>query len=95
MAFIYCSLDKILKWLWQHLNHPNLLVRSVYKFHVHFHIRLKFHDLDMKMVSARLKMLTLRMIIAVFVMTMTLIQMKHGCMGISFIRRTMVFLAMK
>ena len=49
----------------------------------------------MKMVSARLKMLTLRMIIAVFVMTMTLIQMKHGCMGISFIRRTMVFLAMK
>ena len=25
---------------WQHLNHPNLLVRSVYKFRVHFHVRL-------------------------------------------------------
>ena len=25
---------------WQHLNHPNLLVRSVYRFHVYFHIRL-------------------------------------------------------
>ena len=25
---------------WQHLNHPNLLVRSVYRFHVYFHVRL-------------------------------------------------------
>ena len=24
---------------WQHLNHPNLHVRSVYRFHVHFHVR--------------------------------------------------------
>ena len=30
---------------WQHLNHPNLLVRAVYKFHVYFHIRLTLHDL--------------------------------------------------
>ena len=30
---------------WQHLNHPNLPVRSVYRFHVHFHIRLKLHGL--------------------------------------------------
>ena len=30
---------------WQHLNHPNLLVRSVYKFHVYFHERLILHDL--------------------------------------------------
>ena len=30
---------------WQHLNHPNLLVRSVYKFHVYFHVRLILHDL--------------------------------------------------
>ena len=30
---------------WQHLNHPNLLVRSVYRFHVYFHVRLILHDL--------------------------------------------------
>ena len=30
---------------WQHLNHPNLLVRAVCKFHVYFHIRLTLHDL--------------------------------------------------
>ena len=23
---------------WQHLNHPNLLVRAVYRFHLYFHI---------------------------------------------------------
>ena len=27
---------------WQHLDHRNLLVRSVYRFHVYFHVRL--HD---------------------------------------------------
>ena len=30
---------------WQHLNHPNLLVRSVYRFHVYFNIRLILHEL--------------------------------------------------
>ena len=30
---------------WQHLNHPNLLVRNVYSFHVYFHERLILHDL--------------------------------------------------
>ena len=30
---------------WQHLNHPNLLVRSIYRFHVYFHIRLILHEL--------------------------------------------------
>ena len=29
----------------QHLIHLNLLVRSVYRFHVYFHIRLIFHEL--------------------------------------------------
>ena len=24
---------------WQHLNHPNLLVSAVYRFHVYFHVR--------------------------------------------------------
>ena len=30
---------------WQHLSHPNLLVRSVYRFHVYFHMRLILHEL--------------------------------------------------
>ena len=30
---------------WQHLNHPNLLVRSVYRFHVYFYVRLISHEL--------------------------------------------------
>ena len=30
---------------WQHLNHPNLLVRSVYRFHVYFHVQLILHGL--------------------------------------------------
>ena len=30
---------------WQHLNHPNLLVLSVYRFHLYFHVRLILHDL--------------------------------------------------
>ena len=30
---------------WQHLNHPNLFVLSVYRFHVYFHMRLVLHDL--------------------------------------------------
>ena len=30
---------------WQQLNHPNLLVRAVYRFHVFFHVRLILHEL--------------------------------------------------
>ena len=30
---------------WQHLNHPNLLVQSVYTFHVYSHVRLILHGL--------------------------------------------------
>ena len=30
---------------WQHLNHPNLLVCRVYRFHVYFHVQLVLHDL--------------------------------------------------
>ena len=29
---------------WQHLNHPNLLIHSVYRFHVYFHVRLILHE---------------------------------------------------
>ena len=31
---------------WQHLNHPNLFVRSGYRFHVYFHVRLILHELS-------------------------------------------------
>ena len=40
-------------------------------------------------------MLTLTVHIRVYVMTMVLMRMKHGCMGIGFIRPVMVFLTMK
>ena len=34
---------------WQHLNHPNLLVRSVYRSHVYFHVRLMLHELGISL----------------------------------------------
>ena len=30
---------------WQNFNEPNLLARSVYRFHVYFHVRLILHEL--------------------------------------------------
>ena len=30
---------------WKYLNHPNLVVRAVYRFHVYFHVRLILHEL--------------------------------------------------
>ena len=41
---IFCA-RSALGIFWQHLNHPNLLVRRVYRFHVYFHVRLILHDL--------------------------------------------------
>ena len=34
---------------WQHLNHPNLLERSVYRSHVHFHVRLILYELGISL----------------------------------------------
>ena len=34
---------------WQHLNHLNLLVGVVYRFHVYFHVRLIFHELHISL----------------------------------------------
>ena len=34
---------------WQHLNRPNLLVRSVYRFHMYFYVRLILHDLGVSL----------------------------------------------
>ena len=78
-----CQLNFTLFWAtsalgisWQHLNHPNLLVRIVYRFHVYFHVRLILHHFHilyhMKMVLAKLKMLVLKVDITVSVMTMAL-----------------------
>ena len=30
---------------WQYLDHPNLLIRSVYRFHVYFHVQLILYEL--------------------------------------------------
>ena len=34
---------------WQLVNHPNLLVRAVYRFHVYFHVRLILHGLGVSL----------------------------------------------
>ena len=34
---------------WQHLNHPNLLLRSVYRFHVYFHVPITLHHLGVSL----------------------------------------------
>ena len=34
---------------WQHLNHPNLLVRAVYRFHVYLYVRLILYQLGISL----------------------------------------------
>ena len=34
---------------WQHLNHPNLLARAVYRFHAYFYVRLTLHKLHISL----------------------------------------------
>ena len=34
---------------WQHLNHPNLLVGSVYRFDMYFHVRIILHHLGISL----------------------------------------------
>ena len=41
---LFCT-TKALGISWKHLNHPNFLLRGVYRFHVYFHVRLILHDL--------------------------------------------------
>ena len=45
---IFCA-TSALGISWQHLNHPNLLLRSVYRFHVNFHVRLILHELGISL----------------------------------------------
>ena len=34
---------------WQHLNHPNLLICSIYRFHVYFHVQLILHEIGISL----------------------------------------------
>ena len=58
---------------WQHFNHSNLLVRSVYSFYVYFHIQLILHNwaffYHMKMALAKLKIVTFKTPIIASVVT--------------------------
>ena len=45
---MFCFTD-VLSICWQHLNHPNLHVRSVYRFHAWFHVRLVLHELGISL----------------------------------------------
>ena len=49
LNFVMFCVTNTLGISWQHLNHPNLLVRSIYRFHVYFHIRLILHDLGISL----------------------------------------------
>ena len=45
---MFCT-TSVLGISWQHLNHPNLLVRNFCRFHVYFHVRLILHDLGISL----------------------------------------------
>ena len=44
LNFSLFSVTSALGISWQHLDHPNLLVCSVYRLHVSFHVRLILHE---------------------------------------------------
>ena len=60
---------------WQHLNHPNLIVSSVYTFHLYFHIGLILHELGISLPHedgfSKVKIVTLRVHIIVSMITTT------------------------
>ena len=46
LNFALFCVTSALSMSWQQLDHPNLLVPAVYRFHVHFHVRLILHELS-------------------------------------------------
>ena len=74
LNFVIFCVTSALGISWQHLIRRNLLVLSVYRFHVYFHVRLILHRLSISLphedVSAKSKMLTFKAPITVPVMTM-------------------------
>ena len=49
LNFVLFAVADALGISWQHLNHPNLFVRSVCRFHVYFHIRLILRELGISL----------------------------------------------
>ena len=49
LNFALFAITSALGISWQHLNHLNLLLRAVYRFHVYFHIRLILHELGVSL----------------------------------------------
>ena len=94
------SATSVLGISWQHLNHPNLPVCAIYRFHVFFRVRLILNELHISLLHedgfSTVKNDYERGVhITVSVTSVVLIQMKRGCMENGFIRQIMVFLVMK
>ena len=49
LNFVLFCATSALGTSWQHLNQPNFLLRSVYRFHVYFHVRIIVHHLDISL----------------------------------------------
>ena len=45
---MFCAAS-VLGFSWQELNHPDLLVCSVYRFHMYFHVRITLHHLGISL----------------------------------------------
>ena len=84
---------------WQHLNHPNLLVRSVYRFHVYFHVRIILHHLDISLPHehgfSKVKNPYIKSAYYSICNDYGVDADEIGCVGIGFIQQTMIFLAME
>lgn len=74
----------------QHLNHPNLLARIAYHFHVYFQVRIIKDRLSNLLTYEdglnKVKNSCIKVRIIAFAMIMMLKQMKYGCMVIGFIK---------
>ena len=83
---------------WQHLNHPKLLVLSVYKFHVYFHVRIIVHHLVIPLLHGdgfnMIENSYNKVYITVFGIIMVLVWLKCGWMVICFICWCVMFLVM-
>ena len=95
---IFCA-TSALGISWQHLNHPNLLLRSVYRFHVYFHVRLILHELGISLLHedgfSKVKNDYIKSAYYSICITMALMPMKHGCMETGFKQQILLFLVMK
>ena len=49
LNFVMFCVTSALAISWQHLNHPKLLLRSVYRFHEYVHVRLILHELGISL----------------------------------------------